>query len=131
MKYFNSAFTDSNGKVWNTVGENIRYGAKGASDKSVLISVEFGTTSASEVTIIENDTGISDLVATGQSDEINFTSATNDIVNVVGVDVVEADGAFTLASINTTSAGALNIKIVESSAGVTAQLRVWLKVNEY
>ena len=131
MKYFNSAFTDANGKVWDTVGENVRYGAKGQSDKYVLISVEFGATSASEVTILENETGITDLVSVCQSDEINFTSATNDIVNVVGVDVVEADGAFTLAGINTTSTGALNIKIVESSAGVTAHLRVWLKVNEY
>lgn len=131
MKYVRSAFTDAVGKVWDTVGDNIRHGAKGASDKYVLISVEFGATSASEVAILENETGVSDLVANGQSDEINFTSATNEIINVVGVDVVEADGAFTLGGINTTSTGALNIKIVESSAGVTAQLRVWLKVNEY
>lgn len=121
----------ANGKVHETVGENIRYGAKGESSLYAIVNVEFGANAASEVTIQENHTGVNDLVAQVNSTFINFTSASHDIVNVVGVQLMEADGAFELASMATNSTGALAIQVKTSSAGDTATFKVFLKVDEY
>ena len=131
MELYYADMVDADGVIHETVGENIRYGARGASDKWVDISVEFGANAAEEVTILANHTGLTDLVATPQSTFINFTSASHSVVNVVGVRLLEADGAISLAGMVTNSTGALAIGIVSSSAGDTAQFRVYVKVDEY
>ena len=125
-----SSFVDEDGRTWPTVGDNIRYGAKGASELYADVDIEFGANSG-EPTIIDNKTGVSDLAANGQSQYINFTSASHNIVNVVGFKVLEADGAFQFGGVTTNSTGALALYIINSSAGVNARLRVYLKVDEY
>lgn len=128
-KYANTV--DADGVAHKTVGENIRFGAKGESDKYVIIDVEFGANSASEVNIVENNTGVSDLVAQSSGQFINFTSTTRNIINVVGVKLIETDGAFRLSEMATNSSAALAIYIEASSAGDTARFKVYIKVDEY
>ena len=70
-----STTIDAEGVVHKTVGENIRFGAKGESDKFVVIDVDFGANSASEVSSAENNTGVTDLVTQNSGQYINFTSA--------------------------------------------------------
>lgn len=126
-----STTVDADGVVHKTVGENIRFGAKGESDKFVVIDVDFAANSASEVSIAENNTGVTDLLAQNSGQYINFTSASHSIINVVGVKLIECDGAFRLANMVTNSSGALAIYIEASSAGDTARFKVYVKVDEY
>jgi len=128
-KYANTV--DADGVAHGTVGENIRYGAKGESDKYVIIDVEFGANSASEVNIVENNTDVGDLSAQGSGQYINFTSPTHTIINVVGVKLIETDGEFRLSEMATNSSAALAIYIESSSAGDTARFKVYVKVDEY
>lgn len=123
---------DYEGNLYPTVGENIRNGKQYKEPIPYLIvEVEFGANSATVVNITENTTGVDDIVGNGQSTDINFTSPTHTVVNVKHVEVKEADGEFLLGGICVNSTGAECIRIIESSAGVTAMLKVIVKVDEY